>query len=209
MSALTKSSILLLPVIAIAVYSLHVAWRRAVSTPAPSHRAYDICKQDGDRLAQLQAKPSLDEAVRLGSELRCLRLWPQLQAILDSLSHTTGSIAVSSSSDVAPDATSAGDAAMTTPSSPAMEATSATSDDACKHDEDRLRRTSGESLHRQGDAFWKRAKVLQVAAATARDFGPSWPQWIGWASNDAAPDTAAAQSRRRVASYGADVYGDG
>ena len=98
----------------------------------------EICKQDGDRLAQLQAKPSLDEAVRFGSELRCLKLWPQLQAILDSLSHTAGSTAVSSlerdrcAPTVLPASRDGGRVVAGHGSE------SATSDDACKHDEDRF-----------------------------------------------------------------------
>ena len=80
MSALIKSSILLLPAIMIAVY-LFMLFGGEDFDAVRSHPHEEICKQDEDRLAQLQAKPSLDEAVRFGSELRCLKLWPQLQAI--------------------------------------------------------------------------------------------------------------------------------
>ena len=102
LTKLTKSSILLLPAIPIAVY-LYMSFGGEDFDAARSHPREEICKQDEDRLAQLQAKPSLDEAVRFGSELRCLKLWPQLQALLDSLSHTAGSTGVSSSNDAAPD----------------------------------------------------------------------------------------------------------
>ena len=111
MRALVKSSILPLLTITIAV-SLYVLFGGADFDAARSHPHEEICKQDEDRLGQLQAKPTLDEAVRFGSELRCLRLWPQLQAILDSLSHTAGSTGVLNSSDVAPERP-AGDAAWT------------------------------------------------------------------------------------------------
>ena len=135
LTKLTKSSILLLPAIPIAVY-LYMSSGGGDFDAARSSPREEICKQDGARLAQLQAKPSLDEAVRFGSELRCLKLWPQLQALLDSLSHTAESTGVSSPNDTASE-TSAGGAPLAS-SSPVMEATSATSDDACKHDEDRF-----------------------------------------------------------------------
>ena len=80
MSALIKPSILLLPAIMIAVH-LFMLLGGEDSDAVRSHPHEEICQRDGDRLAELQAKPSLDEAVRFGSELRCLKLWPQLQAI--------------------------------------------------------------------------------------------------------------------------------
>ena len=135
LTKLTKSSILLLAAIPIAVY-LYMSSGGEHFDAARSSPREEICKQDGARLAQLQAKPSLDEAVRFGSELRCLKLWPQLQALLDSLSHTAESTEVSSPNDTASE-TSAGGAPLAS-SSPVTEATSATSDDACKHDEDRF-----------------------------------------------------------------------
>ena len=93
LTKLTKSSILLLPAIPIAVYLYMSSGGEHFDAVRSSPRE-EICKQDGTRLAQLQAKPSLDEAVRFGSELRCLKLWPQLQALLDSLSHTAESTGV-------------------------------------------------------------------------------------------------------------------
>ena len=135
LTKLTKSSILLLPAIPIAVYLYMSSGGEHFDAVRSSPRE-EICKQDGTRLAQLQAKPSLDEAVRFGSELRCLKLWPQLQALLDSLSHTAESTGVPSPNDTASE-TSAGGGPLAS-SSPVMEATSATSDDACKHDEDRF-----------------------------------------------------------------------
>ena len=96
----------------------------------------DACKRDEDRLAKLQAKPSLDEAVLFGSELRCLKLWPQLQALLDSLSHTADWAGYRART-ILPPRQSAGGAPLAS-SSPVTEATSGTLDDACKHDKDRL-----------------------------------------------------------------------
>ena len=101
---------------------------------ATSATADDACKRDEDRFAELRAKPSVDKAMHLGSELKCSKLRPQLLAILDRLGHTAESAGVSN--DAASD-TRAGEAEPPA-ASPATEATSTTSDDACKHDEDRF-----------------------------------------------------------------------
>jgi hypothetical protein len=131
MNALTKFSIALLTATAIAVYLYATpddeGFDAARSVPQDA-----ICKQDGERLARLRARPSLDEGLRLGGEIRCMQLWPQLQTLLDSLSDPSRSTASSKLDPAASDTTSGSDAA----SSPG--ATSATLDDACKHDEDRL-----------------------------------------------------------------------
>jgi hypothetical protein len=129
MNALIKSSMLLLPAAAIAAYLYAMAGDEGFEA-VRSQPQDAICKQDGERLARLQAKPSLDEGLRFGSEIRCLRLWPQLQTIVDGLGNPSRSTALTSPNRAAPDMISASDAASTT-ASPA-------SDDACKHDEDRL-----------------------------------------------------------------------
>jgi cell division protein FtsB len=133
MNALTKFSIALLPVTAtaIAVYLYATpgdeGFDAALSEPQDA-----ICKQDGERLARLRARPSLDEGLRFVGEIRCMQLWPQLQTLLDGLSDPSRSTASSKLDRAASDTTSGSDAAL----SPG--ATSATLDDACKHDEDRL-----------------------------------------------------------------------
>jgi hypothetical protein len=138
MNALAKSSMLLLPATAIAVFVYIWAGDEGFDpVRSRSQPQEEICKRDGDRLAQLQAKPSLDEAVRFGGELQCLQLLPQVETILDSLSHTARSTTVSSPNGPASDTTPASEAAPTT-ASPAMAAKSATSDDPCKHHADRL-----------------------------------------------------------------------
>ena len=135
MSALIKSSILLLPATLVGVY-LYLSFGGQDFNAARSHPQQEICQRDGDRLAQIQTKPSLAEAVRFGGELRCLKLWPQLQAVLDSLTQTAGSAGISNPNGAALDASGA----PTAPPAalPAPETTSATSDDACKRDEARL-----------------------------------------------------------------------
>jgi hypothetical protein len=190
MSALIKSSILLLAItIGVSLYELLGGGDFGAARPHPDQ---EVCKRDGDRLAQLQAKPSLDEAVRFGSELRCLKLWPQLLAILDSLSPTAGSAGVSSPNGAAPDAMSAGEAAPPASPSPAMEATSAISEDACKHDEDRLAKLQAKPSLDEAVRFggelrcskvWPRlVAILDRLSPTARSAGASSP-------NGAAPDT--------------------
>jgi hypothetical protein len=127
MSALIKFSILLLPASAIAVY-LYLLPGAKKFDPIRSQPREEVCTRDGNRLAQLQARPSLDDAVRFGGELRCLKLWPQLQTLLDSLTNITGSAVVPNLNGATPRRLS----------SPATQGTSTTSDDICKHDEDRL-----------------------------------------------------------------------
>jgi hypothetical protein len=59
---------------------------------ATSATSGDTCKRDEERLAELQAKPSRDEAVRFEDELKCSRLQLQVLALLDSLSQAPKSV---------------------------------------------------------------------------------------------------------------------
>jgi hypothetical protein len=112
----------------------------------------DPCKQDEERLAALQAKPSLDDAVRFQGELKCSRLQPQLLAVLDSLSHAPATEARSAAGTPGPSAAPF-DTASIGPVAPPPSATLApasdppslalplnASDDACKQEEERLAR---------------------------------------------------------------------
>jgi hypothetical protein len=201
MSALIKSSILLLLAIAIGAYLCELSAGEAAppasSSPAreaTSATSDDACKQDEERLAKLQAKPSLDEAFLFGSELRCPNLWPQLLAILDSLSHTAESAGVSNPNGAAPDTISAGGAAPPASPSP-VEATSATSDDACKQDEDRLAKLRAKPSLDEAMRFESELRCLKLwpqllaildsLSHTAESAGVSSP-------NGAAPDTMSA-----------------
>ena len=129
MNALIKSSMLLLPAAAIAVYLYAMAGDEGFEA-VRSQPQDEICRQDGERLARLQAKPSLDEGLRFGSEIRCLQLWPQLQTIVDGLGNPLRSTAPTGLNRAASDLISSSNVASPT-ASPA-------SDDACTHDEDRL-----------------------------------------------------------------------
>ena len=141
MNALTNSIALLLLITATAI--------AAYLFLAPSDEGFDpsgsqpqvatssqpddgICKRDEERLARLRTNPSLDEGFSFVSEIRCLRLWPQLQAIMDGLSSPSTPTATSRPSGAASDTIPASDIA----SAPGT--ASAALDDACKHDEDRL-----------------------------------------------------------------------
>ena len=55
------------------------------SEPPASDATADACKHDEKRLAELQAKPSLDESIRFENEMECLELQPQVLALLDKL----------------------------------------------------------------------------------------------------------------------------
>jgi hypothetical protein len=97
----------------------------------------DTCARDAKRLADLQAKPSLDEAVRFEDELKCSKLQPQLLALLDSLSQAPQSGAPTPNGTPV-DTTAVGETAPPSSESPATEGAAATPDDACKRDENRL-----------------------------------------------------------------------
>jgi hypothetical protein len=56
-----------------------------VATAAPDEN----CASDEERLSQLQANRSRDEAVRFANELSCEKLRPQLRAMIDDFSHST------------------------------------------------------------------------------------------------------------------------
>jgi hypothetical protein len=131
MNALTKFLLALLTATAIAVY-LYAAPGDEGFDAARSNPQDAICKQDGERLARLRARPSLDQGLRFVGEIRCMQLWPQLQTLLDGLSDPSGSTASSKLNLAASDTPFGSDAA-----SPPR-STSSTLDDACKHDEDRL-----------------------------------------------------------------------
>jgi hypothetical protein len=203
---------LLLPAMAVAVY-LYVLPGGEGFDAAQSPLHDEICKRDGDRLAQIQAKPLLDEAVRFGSELRCLKLWPQVLAVLDSLNRTSESAGVPTPNGAAPDTMSAGEAAPPASSLPATEATSATSDDACKHDEDRLAKLRANPSLDEATRFeseFRCPKVWPQLEATLKAMAsPSAPESetvsqntrVGTnAPNEASPASdAAADADRRIA----------
>jgi cell division protein FtsB len=141
MNALTKFSVALLLITATAIAAyLFLApsdegFDAALWQPqdATSSQPQDgICKRDEERLARLRANPSLEEGLSFVSEIRCLRLWPELQTIMDGLGNPSRATATSRLSGAASDTTPASDVA----SPPGT--TSAAFDDACKHDEDRL-----------------------------------------------------------------------
>jgi cell division protein FtsB len=137
MNALTKLSIALLVLATAGAVYLYVMVGDEGFEAVRSQPQDAICEQDGARLARLQARPSLDEALSFVSEIRCLQLWPQLQTVVEGLSSPSRSTASSSSNGAASGTISASDAALAT-AARAAEATSAALDDACKHDEDQL-----------------------------------------------------------------------
>ena len=110
------------------------------SEPPASDATADACKHDEERLAELQAKPSLDEAIRFENEMECLELQPQVLALLDKLIQAPQSAGAQSPNGAPSNTSSASEAVPPTSEPPASEAESATSDDACKQDEERLAR---------------------------------------------------------------------
>ena len=192
MNALAKSSMWLLTATAIAVF-LYVWVGEEGFDPVRSRSQpqEEICERDGDRLAQLQAKPSLDKAVRFAGELQCLQLWPQLETILDSLSRTARSTTVSSPDGPASDTIPASEAAPTT-ASPAMAATSAALDDACKHDADRLAELQAKPSRDEALRFEHELKCsgLQPQVLALLDSLSQLSQSVGTPTPDGAPPHA-------------------
>jgi hypothetical protein len=155
----------------------------------------DACKRDEDRLAKLQAKPSLDEAFLFGSELRCPKLWPQLLALLDSLNHAAGLGGAPSPNGAAPDTMSAGGAEPPASPSPTTEATSRTLDDACMHDKDRLAKLQAKPSLDGAMRFESELRCPEVwpQLLALLDGLTQAPQSTGAPSpNGAAPDTMSA-----------------
>src|ERR1700722_1644570 len=143
-------------------------------TPSVSEATSDACKHDEERLAELQAKPSLDEAVRLENEMECLKLQPQLLALLDKLIQAPQSAGAQSPNGVPSNTTSASEAVPPTSEPPASEATSAASDNACKHDEERMARLRTTPSGEEAARFTKelrcetlRPELLALTAALA------------------------------------------
>ena len=136
MNALAKFStaLLALTATAIAVY-LYLALGDEGLDAVRSQPQDAICKQDGERLARLRANPSLDEGLKLAGEIRCLQLWPQVQALLDGLTDPSRSTTASSLNAVRSGTRSPSDVAAATPP---PEPTFAALDDGCRRDEDRL-----------------------------------------------------------------------
>src|SRR6478672_10504723 len=95
MNALTKFSIALVTATAAIAAYFYAAPGDEGFDAARSNPQDPICKQDGERLARLRTRPSLDEGLRFGTEIRCMQLWPQLQTLLDDLSDPSGSTALS------------------------------------------------------------------------------------------------------------------
>jgi hypothetical protein len=192
MNALAKSSMWLLTATAIAVFLyIWVGEEGFDPVRSRSQPQEEICKRDGDRLAQLQAKRSLEEAVRFGGELQCLQLWPQLETILDSLSRTARSTTVSSPNGPASDTMPASEVAPTT-ASPAMAATSAALDDACKHDADRLAELQAKPSRDEAVRFEHELKCsrLQPQVLALLDSLSQLPQSAGTPTPDGAPPHA-------------------
>ena len=159
-------------------------------------RSDDACKQDEDRLAKLQANPTFDEALRLGSELTCIKLAPQLLAILEGLSHASET-APPSGPTGGSGTTSAGEAAPPSSESPATDAKSTTPDDACKQDEERLARLRQAPSSEEATRFAQELRCgtlrPQLLALTGEVVAPS-PLNSESVSKDAAAATSTANA---------------
>jgi DNA repair exonuclease SbcCD ATPase subunit len=204
MNALTKFSIALLALATAGAISLYVIADDEGFEAVRSQPQDPICKQDGETLARLQAKPSLDEVLRFAGEIRCMQLWPQVQTIMDGLSDPSRSTALTSPNRMS-DQISTSDAAPAT-ASPAL-------DDACKQDEDRLARLrttpSSEEAARFAEELSCEKLRPQLLALTGELAKPPPPDSRGVSQNAGAErnapnetqqaSQAAADADRRIA----------
>ena len=194
------------------------------ATPPPSAASEsasaasdDACKRDESRLANLQANPTADEAIRLERELTCTKLAPQLLAILDRLSRATEA-APTSAATGAVDTNSAREATPPPSATPAREATSTASNDACKQDEERLARLRTNPSSEEATRFAQelRCETLrpELLALTGELAKPP-PTQTGSVSNEARgarnavndaqpPSQAIADAERRIAALESD-----
>jgi hypothetical protein len=98
----------------------------------------EICRRDGELLEQLRSHPSRDELVHFANQLSCTTLLPQVVSLMKSLSPPPPGPDVSSAAP--PDAKAVNEAARPAPPLTGADAVSPTSDETCKHDEERLAR---------------------------------------------------------------------
>ena len=129
MNALTKVSVALLGLAVAGAAYFSLTADEGGFEAVRSHPQDPICQQDGDRLARLRARPSLEEGLRLAGEIRCTQLWPQVQAILDGLSAPARSIAEANPTRAS---------AIVSASDAAPQTVAPASDDPCKQDADHL-----------------------------------------------------------------------
>jgi phage shock protein A len=158
----------------------------STATPAATSTGLDdACKHDEDRLAELQANPSVNAAIRFDSELRCPRLQPQLPAILAKLSHNGGSVEAVNPTAPAPDTMSAGQTAPPAAESPAGGAASAPAPD-----------TAGTAVPTATEAQTTdtASKTLLNAASLART-----PEARATETTSADPDDPCKQDEERLA----------
>ena len=153
-------------------------------------RSDDACRRDEDSLAKLHANPTFDKAIRLGNELTCIKLAPQLLAILEGLSHASET-APPSGTTGGSGTTSVGEAAPPSSESPAPDAKSTTPDDACKQDEERLARLRQAPSSEEAARFAQELRCgtlrPQLLALTGEVVAPSPPN-----SESVSKDAAAA-----------------
>jgi hypothetical protein len=170
------------------------------SAPGTTSAALDdACKRDEDRLAQLQANPSVQAAIHFDSELKCPSLQPQLPAILNQLSKT-GKVEAANQQAPEPDTVSTRAAAPPASLPPASEPTSGTSDDGCRRDEERLAALQATPSLDEAVRFKDelRCSGLQLQVLALLDSLSQTPQSVGAPTPDGA--VAGATSAREAAS---------
>jgi hypothetical protein len=166
----------------------------ASATQAASGTPDDVCNRDGERLAELQAKPSIKEVLSFADEFRCSKLQPQLLAVLDNLGLAVQSEGASGPNGALPGTKFAGETAPPPSAPSAAEGASAAQDDACKRDEDRLDRlrqnpSREDAAHFAEELSCERLRPQLLALASDLAKPPSGSKGV---SKDAATETTTA-----------------
>jgi hypothetical protein len=140
----------------------------------------DPCKQDEERMAQLRATPSAEEAARFAHELRCETLRPELLALTEALAKPS----LSDSASVSKNAGAQTDATNETPPTPQAAA-------------DSERRIAELESEREALAA-EVSRLEQAASAHQTDAAPPPPAAAAERS-ETPPASAAADAERRIA----------
>ncbi len=111
----------------------------------------EICKRDEERLERLRSAPSLEQAERFDSELRCETLRPQLRGLMASLSPLAPAPAPEVSNGLA-DAKTAIEAPGSGPVA-GSEVEPSAPDEICKRDEERLEQLRSRPLSDEAARF--------------------------------------------------------
>jgi hypothetical protein len=104
----------------------------------------EVCKRDGDRLAQLRSRPSIDEAARFANAWGCEKLLPQFLDLMKSWGDAVPAPAAAEAMrGASPEIKTVSETVGPALPSPGREAAALTPEGVCKRDGDRLAQLRG------------------------------------------------------------------